>query len=479
MDKSSNKPLVVVIGAGVSGLSCAYHLSQKPDCDVIVIEGRDRVGGRTWTRQFGKAAVDCGASWVHGTQGNPVAELAPKIGLEIYQKRADFERIQASVSTLNLPKSTWLAWDEKGNDLSPNLIAFAEAFGQMIETVEAQSICLQQKKHLEEPDRTVEEAILTHSTKSGFQKRWKEKLGEELFMKAWNWRVSEMESYFNAPLSTMSHRWLDDEGSKEEKGGNRHTINGYGVLVQHLASKLNIQLNKKVTSIVQENGSLKLKITTTTGETILADYVVCSIPLGVLKKKEIVFQPKLSERKETAISSLGMGFLNKIVLQFTQVFWPPCVGWMSFIGGTTEHFGDIKSLFKKTGEAVLVFYLTPGVSTKRQREGWTEQETIQKALDVLSYQFGDNPKKFFVTGFATEWQTDPFSFGSYSYLAVGSCGYHYDWLSEPEMNDRLMFAGEATERNSPATVEGAFVSGRREAYRLQRVFKQQRKHKSK
>lgn len=209
----------------------------------------------------------------------------------------------------------------------------------------------------------------------------------------------------------------------------------------------------------------------------------------------------------------------KVVLHFREVFWPPAAGWISFVGGK-DQFGDIKSLFKKTGttqpsfpwviwigEPILVFYLSPGISIKRQEEGWTDQLTFNKCLSILSLRFGQKPNELFLSGFATgsflkpqppdyplvrnpfsnfwfrllrvvEWQKDPFSYGSYSYLALGSKGCHYEWLSEPEMNDRLLFAGEATERNSPATVEGlliwsrfdlflgAFVSGRREAHRI-------------
>jgi len=326
------------------------------------------------------------------------------------------------------------------------------------------------RKNLTKPDLSLEDALIQKSTKSGFQDRWKQRLGEDIFQRAWNWRIQELESYFSTPLYTISLRWYED--GKEEIGGNRHTINGYGVLVKHLSNQVNIQTNRSVKSIIKTDN--KITVTDTNGEAITADYVVCTIPLGVLKKGEVTFQPKLSEKKEIAIKSLGMGFLNKVVIHFSAVFWPPQAGWLSFVGGGRDQFGDIKSLFKKTGEAILVFYLSPGASTKRQKEGWTDEQTFNQCLTVLSFQFGDKPQKLFLQGFATEWQSDPFSYGSYSYLALGSEGCHYDWLSEPEMNEHLLFAGEATERNSPATVEGAYVSGRREAYRIQRLIQKNR-----
>src|SRR5512146_2971986 len=70
------KKRIVVIGAGLAGLAAAREL-QAQGHDVVVVEARDRVGGRVWTStQWADAPLDFGASWIHGTQGNPITELA-------------------------------------------------------------------------------------------------------------------------------------------------------------------------------------------------------------------------------------------------------------------------------------------------------------------------------------------------------------------------------------------------------------------
>jgi [histone H3]-N6,N6-dimethyl-L-lysine4 FAD-dependent demethylase len=68
----------------------------------------------------------------------------------------------------------------------------------------------------------------------------------------------------------------------------------------------------------------------------------------------------------------------------------------------------------------------------------------------------------------TRWGSDPFSYGSYSHVRVGSSGNDYDVLSE-SLSDRLFFAGEATSRQYPATMHGAFMSGLREAAHIVRA----------
>ena len=73
---------VIVIGAGLAGLSAARDL-QAAGADVVVVEARDRIGGRIWTsHHWPDLPMDLGASWIHGVEGNPLTELADAAGVE-------------------------------------------------------------------------------------------------------------------------------------------------------------------------------------------------------------------------------------------------------------------------------------------------------------------------------------------------------------------------------------------------------------
>lgn len=89
-----------------------------------------------------------------------------------------------------------------------------------------------------------------------------------------------------------------------------------------------------------------------------------------------------------------------------------------------------------------------------------------KLLKVLKRGFGEQIDAYFVSGFVTRWDLDPFSYGSYSHIPLNGQGSDYDSLSQPEMNGHLLFCGEATYRKHQGTVCGAFMSGQREATRL-------------
>jgi hypothetical protein len=77
------QPSVIVIGAGFAGLAAADEMHAL-GCKVTVIEARDRIGGRCWTdKSLDGRVVDLGAGWIHGVNGNPIAELARRLNVDL------------------------------------------------------------------------------------------------------------------------------------------------------------------------------------------------------------------------------------------------------------------------------------------------------------------------------------------------------------------------------------------------------------
>ncbi|KAJ6684656.1 FLAVIN MONOAMINE OXIDASE [Salix purpurea] len=208
------------------------------------------------------------------------------------------------------------------------------------------------------------------------------------------------------------------------------------------------------------------------GQGFRGDMVLCTVPLGVLKKGSIEFVPELPQRKKDAIQRLGYGLLNKVALLFPYNFW----------GGEIDTFGHLKedpsmrgefflfySYSSVSGGALLIALVAGDAAVKFER--MSPVESVKRVLSILRGIF--HPKGIVVPdpvqSVCTRWGKDCFTYGSYSYVAVGSSGDDYDILAESVGDGRVFFAGEATNKQYPATMHGAFLSGMREAANILRV----------
>ncbi len=233
--------------------------------------------------------------------------------------------------------------------------------------------------------------------------------------------------------------------------------------------------------------------------TYRADAVLCTLPLGVLKQavqpnnvgmsgNVVQFVPPLPEWKIASIQRLGFGNLNKVVLCFDRIFWDQDANLFGHVGSTTASRGEL-FLFWSLYRAPVLMALVAGEAAGIM-ENVSDDIIISRCLTVLRSIFGTtavpNPKETVVT----RWRGDPWSKGSYSFVATGSSGNDYDALSAPVAAQppqsmtqqqqqsqisgaslpRLFFAGEHTIRNYPATVHGALLSGLREAARIADQF---------
>ena len=78
------KRKVIIIGAGISGLATARQIKKMdPGVDLIILEAKDRIGGRAYTLKKEPFEIDLGASWIHGIKNNPIYNLAQKLDLEL------------------------------------------------------------------------------------------------------------------------------------------------------------------------------------------------------------------------------------------------------------------------------------------------------------------------------------------------------------------------------------------------------------
>ena len=416
--QKTNSKTVIVVGAGISGLAAAKKLKEN-GFNVIVLEAQSKVGGRLKTNRSLGVAFDEGASWIHGTAGNPITSLAQ----------------QAGMNTAFTDDESILAYDLGGVLHSDSNFSDTEdKFYSVLETLKNNG----------------------SSTKS-FETVFNELYPTYCNDRLWKFFLSTYLTFDTGDLNMLSSL-LYNEG--EEFGGEeRISVNGYDTIPSYLAIGLNVQLNQKVTKIDYSNTKILVSHNGTVTE---ADYVLVTVPLGVLKANKIDFVPSLPNTKQNAIQKVGVNCVNKFLLTWETAFWDDeqYICYTPDIKDKFNYFVNVKK-YQPTVNALMTFAYA---DKARQTENMTDQQIIEEIMTHLRDIYGNNipyPKNIL----RTKWQTNEYSYGSYSYTAVGTEMRHFDDLAE-EIDDKIFFAGEHTEIDYFSTAHGAYLSGIREADKI-------------
>ncbi|KAJ6953371.1 lysine-specific histone demethylase 1 [Populus alba x Populus x berolinensis] len=438
---------VVVVGAGLAGLVAARQLMAM-GFKVVVLEGRARPGGRVKTMilkgEGVVAAADVGGSVLTGINGNPLGVLARQMGLPLHKVR--------DICPLYLPD---------GKAVDSEIDSRIEAsFNKLLDRV-----CKLRQAMIEEV-KSVDVNLGT--ALEAFRRVYKVAEDPQELMLL-NWHLANLE-YANASLmSNLSMAYWDQDDPYEMGGDHCFIPGGNDTFVRELAKDLPIFYEKTVESVRYGVDGV---IVYAGGQGFRGDMVLCTVPLGVLKKGSIEFVPELPQRKKDAIQRLGYGLLNKVALLFPYNFWG---GEIDTFGHLTEdpsmrgEFFLFYSYSSVSGGALLIALVAGDAAVKF--ETMSPVESVKRVLGILRGIF--HPKGIVVPdpvqSVCTRWGKDCFTYGSYSYVAVGSSGDDYDILAESVGDGRVFFAGEATNKQYPATMHGAFLSGMREAANILRV----------
>lgn len=414
----------------MAGIAAARALHDA-SFQVVLLESRDRIGGRVHTDYSFGFPVDLGASWLHGvSKENPLAPLIGRLGLPLYRTSGDNSVLY------DHDLESYALFDMDGNQVPQELVT---KVGEAFESI------------LKETDKIREELSSDMSILNAFSivfERRPELRLEGLAHKVLQWYLCRMEGWFAADAETISLKCWDQE--ELLPGGHGLMVRGYIPVINTLAKGLDIRLGHRVTKIVRRyNG---VKVTVEDGRTFVADAAIVAVPLGVLKAKSMKFEPKLPEWKETAISELGVGIENKIVLHFEKVFWPN-VEFLGVVAETSYGCSYFLNLHKATGHSVLVYM--PAGQLAKDIEKMSDEAAANFAYLQLKRILpnASAPIQYLVS----RWGTDINSLGSYSYDTVGKPHDLYERLRIPV--DNLFFAGEATSSNYPGSVHGAFSTG--------------------
>eukprot|EP00455_Lapot_gusevi_P054516 TRINITY_DN8750_c0_g1_i5.p1 TRINITY_DN8750_c0_g1~~TRINITY_DN8750_c0_g1_i5.p1 ORF type:complete len:311 (-),score=52.68 TRINITY_DN8750_c0_g1_i5:111-1043(-) len=258
-------------------------------------------------------------------------------------------------------------------------------------------------------------------------------------------------------LEKLSAQYFDSD--KRQHGRDVFLPNGYDQIHQNLAVGLDIRYNTPVRKITyRDQPDRKVLLNTDQGD-FTADFVVVTVPLGVLQSNMITFHPALPSTRTSALARLQMGSINRVILEFKTRFWPEDRFYIGVDGGTTPatrgRFSYFYCLHKYTKKpiihAVAVGEYAESIATL------SDTAVVAEVVGVLSKLFpgavGEPVKSVVI-----RWTNDPFSRGAYTFAPVGATDRDFDRTGGHE-DQKVWFAGEHTSRQYRGTVYGALISG--------------------
>lgn len=412
------KPDVIVVGAGAAGLAATRDLT-RAGMRVLLLEARDRLGGRIWTRHTPHGPIELGAEFVHGADPE-ILGIAAAAGLALHEVGGDAPASEEESTPRHEMMSAidaLLAHASKGED---------ESFQHLVDRVD------------------VDPALKARA-------------------------LAFVGGYHAADPAKISVQALVDNTAADEGPGSERQFrfaNGYDGLVTALAEqavreRCAVQRNTVVTTMAWRPRHVSLR--TMVGEELTAPQVVVTVPVSLLKAGAIDFRPRLPQ-KEDAVRRVEMGDAARVSLQFDGDTWKH--------GGAFEGGG-----FLMTGEAPFPVWWASRTGPLAVITGWAgghratalgrldESARVSAALAGLGGALGVDPNRLCEElrgGFSYGWEHDPFARGAYSYAGVGGHRAGSE-LAEP-VEGTLFFAGEATQSDGRnATVHGAVASGQRAA----------------
>lgn len=327
---------VVVVGAGVAGLGAARDLvaAGRP---VVVVEARERIGGRVWSVDLGDAVVDLGGSWLHGLRDNPITGIAESLGIDLV--RTDYD--DALLFDVDGAPLSWSALDDQ-----------YEAVDELLRSSVSTS-------------SMAEAADELRGRFSGAGLRYLEYV-----------LSSEVEHWYAASVDDMSFATTRDGGPS--RGGDAIPRTSYRPIVDWLAEGLDVRLGEPVEEVRSSDDGVT--VATAAGEH-RGEAVVVTLPLGVLKAGVVEFYPVLPPAKAAAIEDLGMGVMDKVVLRFDEAFWPATTDLFSYASDPPGRYVEWYNAVPWTDRPILVGFNAGRPADEVER--WSDEETLDLALGTL------------------------------------------------------------------------------------------------
>ncbi|XP_045301164.1 LOW QUALITY PROTEIN: spermine oxidase [Leopardus geoffroyi] len=476
------QPRVVVIGAGLAGLAAAKALLEQGFTDVTVLEASTCIGGRVQSVKLGHATFELGATWIHGSHGNPIYHLAEANGL--LEETTDGER---SVGRISLYSKNGVACylTNRGRRIPKDVV---EEFSDLYN--EVYNLTQEFFRH-GKPVNAESQNSVGVFTREEVRNRIRDDPDDPEATKCL--KLAMIQQYLKVESCESSSHSMDDVslsafGEWTEIPGAHHIIpSGFIRVVELLAEGIPahvIQLGKPVRCVHWDQASARPRgpeieprgegdhnldagegglggeeprdgrdedeqwpvlVECEDCEVIPADHVIVTVSLGVLKRQYTnFFRPGLPTEKVAAIHRLGIGTTDKIFLEFEEPFWGPECNSIQFVWEDEAESGTLTYPPELWYRKICGFdVLYPPERYGHVLSGWIcgeealvmekcDDEAVAEICTEMLRQFTGNPnipKPRRILRSA--WGSNPYFRGSYSYTQVGSSGADVEKLAKP------------------------------------------------
>jgi monoamine oxidase len=422
---------VAVLGAGVGGLAAARRL-QLLGHRVLLIEARDRIGGRVWTDRGSGLPLEQGAEFIHGAHAC-TRELCEAAGLGV-------------APVVRMRNLWWSAGDGAARPISSGRAgARVRRVLQAADEVEGAAL---------PPE---DQSMTTFLFERGLVH---EELGVAEVLVA---------QTCCAPLGELSAADVQRDclaGADEETEA--RVAGGYVGLLDHMARGLDVLLRREVVRLERRGG--RVDVVLRDGGAVRARAAVVALPVSVLQRGGVDFEPRLPPPKQRAIDAFAVHAATKVFVAFSAPCWDASLTYMAHEGRLCRWWVPHRAPGAPSpsdAHAAQVSVLCAYVTGARAEEVDALDDAALDALALreLATLLGESEATLRSLRLWTRrvsWARDPFALGGYASVPPGQAGCR-EALAAP-VDDTLFFCGEATAfESNPQTVHGAIESGLRAA----------------
>ncbi|KAG7819210.1 hypothetical protein KL909_004798 [Ogataea angusta] len=427
---------VIIVGGGVAGLKAASDLHSQ-GIEFVLLEARDRLGGRILTDRTGLTAYDLGASWAHDTLTNELFDEMVADG--------DYDLYYDDMKP-------YMVGEHFSNDDFQRL-KIEQVANEITKFVE-----LREFSSLDIEDHSLQDVV------------------EEYISKQRQLLTSEQADYapqFIRHLELWHGIGWEEMSSKfslvDNVGRNCLIRSGYDQLIQKMVDKLPKECLKIKQVVARVEKSTTIVVHTADGNIYKGDYLICTIPQSLLQLAApstgaIEWVPPLPDRITGPLRNMGFGKLGKVVLEFESPFWSH-LQYDRFLGissptakmGVWSHPVLILNMFYISKVPSLVCFIQGKITDHLERNSHLTWEYFKPLLHKLG-PVSSAPTKVITTS----WTVDPFARGSYAACRPGDDPTDVIINLERGLGN-VRFAGEHTILDGAGAVHGAWMSGKREA----------------